>query len=158
MAREHLFRGFHERADGDTVITLNDKRIKGSWVVGYYCFLKARRGACGQTVNKLDFDSYYIVTFRGKSFDIVPTTNCEQLLYPDKKGNKVFESDIVKRDGAPLNLIVKFNEILMRYCLNYYDSQREQEYFVCFLDKDEFEKIEVIGNAFENFELLEEKL
>lgn len=154
MAREHLFRGFHECAGGDTVITLDGEKIRGKWVKGGYVHYD-------DVKDGVDYCNYIVARHNGEYFpffEVIPETICEQLPYSDKKGYKVFESDIVKRDGAPLNLIVRFNEVLMRYCLNYYDSQREQEYFVCFLDKDVFEKIEVIGNAFENFELLEEKL
>lgn len=137
--REKLFRG---------------KRIdNGEWVYGYYVFRRKRRGIFGQTITELDFDTHYIVSVRGESFEIDPTTvgQCVSDL-PDKNGKKIFEGDIVS--GF-------FNhEKIVGYIFYGSDAsffiQRDGLLGIGLNNASDW--LEIIGNIHDNPDLLEDKL
>lgn len=142
--REILFRGFHECENGDTIITINERKIKGIWIYGYYCFSPKRRGAFGQTVSELDFDIHYIVSPRGESYKVIPETVGQFTGQSDKNGKKIFESDIVKEYGEFIDYIdFERGSFVMR-------TKRVNREFVF----QDFSQIEVIGNIYDNVEVI----
>lgn len=152
--REVLFRGFHECENGDTIITINERKIKGIWVYGYYCFSPKRRGAFGQTVSELDFDTHYIVSPRGESYKVIPETVGQCIGLPDKNGKKIFEGDIC---GCFCNTQVFIVEYCKDRCGYFFDDciksggcDPAPECLGNLRDT-----IEVIGNIYDNPDLLE---
>lgn len=146
MNREILFRGFYESESGNEVITINGRKIKGIWVYGFYCFSQKRRGAFGQTVSELDSDTHYIVFPRGESCKVIPETVGQYTGLTDKNGKKIFEEDIVKVSNKFIDYVVFdcgcFN--IERQVMNYEFTYQN------------FKNIEVIGNIYDNPELLKE--
>lgn len=133
--REILFRG---------------KRIdNGEWVYGYYVFRRKRRGIFGQTITELDFDTHYIVSVRGESFEVDPST--VGMCVPgitDKNGKKIFEGDIVETilsADTYIRGVVKYTDA--RYMIVFKDRY--------YLDVFAEAKYSILGNIHDNPELLE---
>lgn len=129
--REILFRG---------------KRIdNGEWVYGYYVFRRKRRGAFGQTITELDFDTHYIVSIRGESFEVDPSSVGQYTGLTDKNGKEIFEGDIVRDNNGQtyeMVFIEKYNCYYFVYKSSVYAGIKPKD-------------IEVIGNIHDNPELLE---
>lgn len=89
--RKHLYRGFYKCDDGDKVIKVNDKKIKGKWIIGWYV---------GKTCDSLfggAYESSQIISENSLCwYEVVPKTVCECIDLSDKNGKKIFEGDIVK--------------------------------------------------------------
>ena len=153
--REVLFRGFHECENGDTIITINERKIKGIWVYGYYCFSPKRRGAFGQTVSELDFDTHYIVSPRGKSYKVIPETVGQCIGLPDKNGKKIYEGDFVAfEDGTSTEAgfmdFVSIGEVeWVKEIAGFTVSDRASADIECV-----FESCEVVGNKWDTPDLL----
>ena len=134
--REKLFRG---------------KRIdNGEWVYGYYVFRRKRRGIFGQTITELDFDTHYIVSVRGESFEVDPSTVGQYTGLPDLHNNPIFEGDIVKGVcyAGKTEGIVTFKDGY--YYIHAYAGYCERLSRCSHM-------VEVIGNIHDNPELLEDK-
>lgn len=139
--REILFRG---------------KRIdNGEWVYGYYVFRRKRRGAFGQTITELDFDTHYIVSIRGESFEVDPSTVGQDTGLTDKNGKKIFEGDFLEciSCGKSYKDVVVYGrwncsccDGVYGYALLHYEDR---------LDFREVKNYEICGNIHDNPELLE---
>lgn len=150
--REILFRGFQESENGNEVIAINGRKIKGIWVYGYYCFNQKRCGAFGQTVSELDFDTYYIVSPRGGSYKVIPETVGQFTGLNDKNNKKIFEGDIVKGRflyGREVLSVVAFKDGAFGLEWNRGDIKE----FDAFTQMCNIE-YEVIGNIFDKPEIL----
>lgn len=127
--RENLFRGKHIHA-----FTQN-KHLDGIWVYGYLC------------------DENYINSLKLKGeFLVDPKSVCQYTELPEKNGKKIFEGDIVKQDDDIG--IVKFGKYDNGFHYGFYiewstDTMLRPE--LAFWNS----RIEVIGNIFDNPELLE---
>ena len=147
--REILFRGFYPDESRKTTITINETKVKGLWVFGYYVFRRARSGVFGQTVTDSDFDKHIIVTNRGESYEVVPETVGQYTGLKDKNGKKIFEGDTCNY-GDYVG-VIDFDEDDCKFILTYDETDITD--FSCIWGKE----LEVIGNIFEKTELLEVK-
>lgn len=139
MNREILFRGKHVHA-----LSAN-KHLDGEWVEGYLC------------------DEDYINTGESKRL-INSDTICQYTGLTDKNGNKIWEGDIIKYHFREVYAPVKFGEY--QSC---FDSTSTSHigFYVDWDEKHDFRKdlgywiklvdAEVVGNIFDNPELLEEE-
>lgn len=77
-------------------------------------------------------------------------TVCQYTGLTDKNGNKIFEGDIVKDEFAQLLGVVKYSKKYMQFVVDdINDGEQDYSEFI--------NEVEVIGNIFDNPELLEVK-
>ena len=144
MAREILFKA---------------KSIDGEWVEGYYC----KYGFVGK-------EKHYIIPGYASdlyAFEIDINTLCQYTGLTDKNGNKIWENDIL--DADEVDSLVRFDEENARFVLDDYgikgclmeygfDENAGGYGFIETNGFDDFmditEAVEVIGNIFDNPELL----
>ena len=133
--RKHLYRGFHECANGNTVITIDGKQIIGTWAEGN--LFVGDDGECEILIGT------QVVRI---SYPVIPETVCEYTSLTDKNGKKIFEGDIVKnsRDVGLLYYKEKNSAFTVKGW--------EYGYWL-WHDKED---IEVIGNIYDNKDLLKE--
>lgn len=127
--REILFRGKHMH------VCPENKHLDGTWVEGYLA------------------DENHIND--GKcEFLIDPETICQYTGLTDKNGKKIWEGDILEG-----HLDDKFPEDVTREKVIWHESGWKTEEPGCdnkeYLDEFDIENFEVVGNAFDNPELLE---
>lgn len=128
--REILFRGKHMH------VCPENKHLDGTWVEGYLA------------------DENHIND--GKcEFLIDPETICQYTGLTDKNGKKIWEGDILEG-----HLDDKFPEDVTREKVIWHESGWKTEEPGCvdkeYLDEFDTENFEVVGNVFDNPELLEE--
>lgn len=145
--REYLYRGGHPCANGTKTITIDGKKIKGEWVEGFY-------GKSGdKTFIIIDND---IAVGYFKMREVLPETVGQYTGLTDKNGKKIFEGDIVKYKANATYLgrffecigKVKYNEKSAFYALDV-KYAKNHDYFPL--------RCEVIGNIYDNPELLEDR-
>lgn len=125
------------------------RKDNGEWVEGYY------RADPDLNMHFICGWNYYLsengLEREPFEYEIDPDTLCQYIGKTDKKNRKIFENDIVK-DGKWLGKIVcrdsNFEMDLFKY------SKVTGKYFAVFT-RSCFEVEEVIGNIFDNPELLE---
>lgn len=116
------------------------KRLdNGEWIEGYYW-----QNGCGNHFIRVIFECDKIVV---QNYEIDPETLCEFTGLCDKNRNMVWEHDIVEQYGRRNE--IKFGIWNCGCCYDVYGYSTYDDF-----DPD---KIEVIGNIFDNFELLEVK-
>ena len=117
------------------------KRIdNGEWVVGYI----ARYGYTGK-------EKYFIIPNYASdlyAFLIDKNTICQCTGLKDKNGKLIYENDIVKCGNTT---VVDWNEHFASWCL----TKKGWMYHHFFGESQEPKDCEVIGNTFDNPELLE---
>ena len=119
------FRGFHANETGETVIKLNGKEIKGTW---YYGDLSTDGG-------------YYI-----QEHAVLPETVGQYINKNDLNGQELYEGDAVRNTYSETIFIVSYTSKAS------FVAKRD----IFFLDLSYPESSrEVIGNIYENPELLE---
>ena len=133
-------------------ILFRAKTIDEDWTYGNYVFAPKRTGMFGQTISESDFDKHYILTMKYNLVkEINPETVGQYTGLTDKKGNKIFEGDIVvqpvreTRKHSPC--IVEFHD--GKFQAHYVSENR---FFDRYYDINSFTK--VIGNIHDNPELL----
>lgn len=134
MAREILFKA--KRLDN------------GEWVTGYY--FKA-----GEKHMMLCFFTNENGLYHNM-YEIDPKTLCQYTGLSDKNGKKIWENDIVTEDFGNFKGTVRFGEFEAQvlknigFCIEWKDIYYRQD--LCYWA----EKCEIIGNIFDNPDLLEE--
>lgn len=142
------------------------KRIDtGEWVEGYYIY-HIKRTPCVFGDSVKPEDEQHVIMQDGFSdwnmprntvhYDIDPSTLCQYTGLTDKNGRKIWENDILKHynkvqvdDFESYEVgVVTWNKSICRF-VNY-NSIRDEQYTVC-----DWCVYEVIGNVFDNPELLE---
>lgn len=135
MSRVNKYRGLH-----------NDE-----WVYGYYAVIRKR-----SVIIKLNSESYYSVDENlqkrsgNEIVDVKTDTVGQYIGVDDKNGKEIYENDIVLSDDGKVGQVQWFEEHLafMIWCVT--DNK------VYFAYDNDFSKIEVIGNVYENADLLKE--
>ena len=134
MAREILFKA--KRTDN------------GEWVYGYLWV-----GACSAYITPFNVGiTYYEENKRivACAYEIDPTTICQYTGLNDKNGKKIWENDIVR---CGRNIVVSWDEHFASWCL----TRKGWLYKHFFGESQNPEDCEVVGNIFDNPDLLEEK-
>lgn len=91
--------------------------------------------------NDIGFEGWYKVD---------PTTLCQYTGLTDKNGKKIWENDIVRNEEGDIGVVQWFEEHAAFMIWN------KTKNCVCYLAENDFLKIEIVGNEFDNPELLEE--
>ena len=126
--RIYKFRGFHADEHGKTVIKLDGKEIKGTWLYG-----------------DLHTDGPYI-----NEHKVLPETVGQYSGIPDIHGKEIFDGDILSKfsNYAGKKIIKPVVFELGIFFWKYSDSAAEPLY-------DVRDRAEIIGNIFESPELVE---
>lgn len=96
-------------------------------------------------------------------FDIDPSTSCQCTTFKDRNGNLVWENDLLKEFTGEGNDWEIAKVILGEYCLSLgwcqagvkSLNQYNTDLFKCALSRYDVSKSEIVGNIFDNPELLE---
>ena len=120
------------------------KRLDGQWVEGYYW-----QNGCGNHFIRVIFECNRIVI---QDYEINPDTLCEFTGLYDKNNHEIWENDILELYGR--KCLITYGEWNCGCCCDVYGWIASYDNF-----RDEGNKSygEVIGNIFDNPELLEVK-
>ena len=130
------------------------RKDNGKWVEGYY--LK-RYDLLGNEKHLIfHADSYTVWEYA----EIVPETLCQFTGFYDKNGNRIWDNDIVNTNSN-VRAQIKFG----LYSNGFSTRKHNQGFYMDFMDKEYYRhelgywagKSVVIGNIFDNKELLQEK-
>ena len=127
-----------------------ERTDNGEWVEGYYLFCPI------QADNKHSVENFiykhWIVTHNGSPFQVDPSTICQCAGLKDKNGKLIFENDIVKTNNWRLCKVFWFSSSLYQgYDLKPIESENPAP-----TKWNIWYDIEVIGNIFDNPELMNE--
>lgn len=130
MNRENLFKA---------------KRIdNGEWVEGQYAYITNPLTEDGKPIKHLICNGTNIFN------DLIdPDTLCQYTGLTDKNGKKIWENDIVRNEKGDIGIVQWFEEHAAFMIWN------KTKHYVCYLAENDFSKIEIAGNEFDNPELLE---
>lgn len=139
-------------------ILFRAKRIDNEeWVEGYYIH-HVKRTMCPIGDSLKPEDEQHVIMQDGFSdwnmprdtvvFEIDPKTICQYTGLKDKNGSKIWENDIVR---IVANTLVRWSEKYAGWCLIQRDWIHEHFFGEAFEAKD----CEVVGNIFDNPELME---
>lgn len=134
--REHLFRGI--RVDN------------GEWVEGFYHY----SNWINPITKELVRTTYCILPIGGQdAYNVIPETVSEYIGIDDNNGNKIWENSVVKFD----DIIGVVNYNMGCFCIktNKPDWMSRNNPAIDIILNEYPNEIEVIGNVFENSELLE---
>ena len=81
--------------------------------------------------------------------EVIPDTICQYTGLVDKNGKKIWENDIVRNKKGDIGVAQWFEEHAAFMIWN------KTKNCVCYLAENDFSKIEVNGNVFDNADLLE---
>ena len=137
MAREILFKA--KRADN------------GEWVEGFYFEFKGETyiAEMRQTFMTTYYTEESVVDFNMRAYEVEAETICQYTGLNDKNGKKIWENDIIR---CGRNIIVTWDEHFASWCL----TRKGWLYKHFFGESQNPEDCEVIGNIFDNPDLLEE--
>lgn len=138
-----------------------DNNIKGvEWVYGFYVVTDSPMQGKRHFIytGKIEYDKLsaesYFPTICSRHF-VDPETVCQYIGLKDKNGRKIFEGDIVRYTDEVIGKEkvdeVKYNETHAAFC-RLHKSEMGLQYL--FVDEAVANKCEVIGNIFDNPELL----
>lgn len=85
------------------------------------------------------------------AFEIDPNTLCQFTGLTDKNGKKIWENDILRNEKSDIGVVQWFEEHAAFMIWN------KTKHYVCYLAENDFSKIEIAGNEFDNPDLLEVK-
>lgn len=137
----------------------------GEWVQGYYCkWLKGKR-----VVTYSENETDCIITWMSNGgmsrYEVDPSTICQCTGLKGKNGNLIWENDIVKKDfytdyDAYANSekyvgVVKFIDCAWAVETFRYEHKCTRPIFEAMAYSEDVKHFEVIGNIFDNPELLE---
>ena len=122
------------------------RKDNGEWVEGYYLNIaKINHFIC---TGKIKLDGALKGIIAPEMYVIDPDTLCQFTGLTDKNGRKVWENDIVELPDENVYFKCEWEKDTARFVLN------GDRFTVDFDDYREYE-VEVIGNIFDNVDLLE---
>lgn len=126
-------------------ILFKAKRIdNGEWVEGQYAYITNPLTEDGKPIKHLICNGTNIFN------DLIdPCTLCQYTGLTDKNGKKIWENDIVRNEKGDIGVVQWFEEHAAFMIWN------KTKHYVCYLAENDFSKIEIAGNEFDNPELLE---
>lgn len=131
-------------------ILFKAKRIdNGEWVEGCYVTSDGKSFICMDIV-----EHYCVIALRW--FEIDPETLCQFTGLCDKSGNKIWENDILMAhldESYPENATYETVEWDVAGFVTHEANSIDRQY----LDEFDLEHYEVVGNIFDNKELLQEE-
>ena len=146
--REILFRGFHRDENGTEKAFVNGEWVKGTWVYGD--LNRSRISEVDEfyiTVDFFESDIYDV-----ESYNVFEYTVGQYTGLKDKNGKKIFEGDIVDLLNCEyIPWVVDKTKLKVEWCndpTGFYP-------FCSYGNYVDSEYVEVIGNIFENQELIE---
>lgn len=151
--RNILFRGFHNDENGEQKAFVNGEWVKGFWIHGNLLIDNDKHFYIMPFEN-VDYDFGYLDAC--KLFKVIYRTVCQYTGLKDKNGKKIFEGDII--DISDCEYIPHWiNETKIKV---QWDIERAGFDPFCedAIDCREYvsaDEVEVIGNIFENPELIE---
>lgn len=156
--RELLFKGFHADENGKEKIFINGEWVKGQWVEGYYVNDLARKEYIIMAIYDAYFDakSYKDI----EPYKVIPETVSQFTGLTDKNGVKIFENDVVScedGDGGYEHQDLCYHNGTIAYGnYGFYITDRQSITLRdMYIDNNTCNEIEVVGNIFDNPELLE---
>ena len=139
-------------------------------VMGYYVFRRKRSGVFGQVISELDSDRHLIIDLRGNSHEVIPETVGQCTGLKDKKGKVIFEGDILRGFSYPFMSDREYDYYALvvwskDYCAFRIRTVKNPQSKVRgisdgnteFMDDWNPDDWEVIGNNYDNSELMEVK-
>lgn len=127
MSRENKYRGIHIH------VLPKNEHLDGTWIYGYL--------ADEDYINSPELEGEFLVD---------KDTVGQYTGRKDKNSKEIYEDDIVKSDDGKIGLVQWFEEhsAFMIWCI-----ADNKVYLLC---NNNFSKLEVVGNIYENADLLEE--
>lgn len=119
------------------------RKDNGEWVEGYYVYCRKRHYILPVVNKAIGFDER-----ENEWVEINSETLCQYTGLTDKN---IWENDIVRNEKGDIGVVQWFEEHAAFMIWN------KTKNCVCYLAENDFSKIEVIGNIFDNKELLQEE-
>ena len=117
-------------------------------------FFKAKRKDNGEwmegdLLHTRHADVVLISDFKDQLFRCDGNTICQFIGLADENGKRIWENDIVRNEKGDIGVVQWFEEHAAFMIWN------KTKHYVCYLAENDFSKIEIAGNEFDNPELLE---
>lgn len=128
------------------------RKDNGEWVEGYYLNVaKINHFIC---TGKIKLNGAVKGILAPEMYEIDPDTLCQYTGLTDKNGEKIWENDIVQAWSEGSNAIGKvIRRVDGLYIM--YPAYQKKEFWGLYPNKNGKTTVEVIGNIFDNPELLE---
>lgn len=165
--REILFRGFHPDEKGKEKVFVNGEWIKGHWAYGFYVHYD------DVLDDHLDDCDYIVERHNGKDFvfkKVIPKTVCQYTGLTDKNVTKIFEGDILRGYTYPYCSDGQYNYFAKivwfknspAFGLYTFKNPKSKVSGISsgisdYMEDFECDNWKIIGNIFENPELLEDQ-
>ncbi len=120
------------------------RKDNGEWVEGYYVYCRKRHYILPVLNKAIGFDER-----EDEWVEVDPDTICQYTGLADKNGKRIWENDILRNKKGDIGVAQWFEEHAAFMIWN------KTKNCVCYLAENDFSKIEVNGNVFDNPELLE---
>lgn len=127
------------------------------WIEGFYCSMKETTYCCAEDYKRCPVPLHHLIAVdtmtdwglpnKLRLYEIDPETLCEYTGLSDKNNKKIFENDIVKH-GDTIS-VVRYGKFTKG------DSSSVYGWYFTNGDIKEYESYEIIGNRYDNPELLE---
>ena len=132
-------------------ILFKAKRLdNGEWVEGSLISTEDNSGFILRSKTKAFIPKGTNTFCSTECYEIDQTTLCQYTGLVDKNGQKIWENDIVRNEEGDIGVVQWFEEHAAFMIWN------KTKNCVCYLAENDFLKIEIVGNEFDNPELLEE--
>lgn len=134
------------------------RKDNGEWVEGCYIY-HIKRTICPLGDSVKPEDEQHVIMQDGFSdwnmprdtvvYEIDPNTLCQYTGLTDKNSKKIWENDILRNEKSDIGVVQWFEEHAAFMIWN------KTKHYVCYLAENDFSKIEIAGNEFDNPDLVE---